>query len=108
MPFKTDKIAIKDPFLDRRTKMLPCQKEMAFWHWENGMSITGVARLFRVNKRLIQFLFFPERQAKNLDDRDKRGGTMAYYNREKHAENTKEHRNYKHKELNKFNGFANQ
>lgn len=108
MPFKTDKITIKDPFLDRRTKMLPCQKEMAFYHWENGMSIAGVARLFKVNKRLIQFLFFPERRAKNLDDREKRGGTMAYYDRKKHAENTKEHRNYKHKELGKFDGFVNE
>lgn len=108
MPYKTDKIAIKDPFLDRRTKMLPCQKEMAIWHWQNGMSITAVAKLFKVNKRLIQFLLFPERKEKNLQDREIRGGTMAYYDKDKHREAMKEHRHYKYDYLGKYQNFKKQ
>lgn len=95
MPRKTDIIPIKCPFMDRRTKMLPCQKERAVRLYNDGISINALAGIFKVNKRLIQFLLFPERQAKNLQDREDRGGTMAYYNKDQHRESIKEHRNHK-------------
>lgn len=100
MPYKTDKLAIADPFLDRRTKMLPCQKEMAIYWFNAGKSIASIAKLFRVNKRLIQFLIYPERKKANLEHRQARGGTKQYYNREDHNQEMKEHRQYKHKILN--------
>lgn len=99
MPYKTDKLALNDYFIDRRTKMLPCQKERAKQLYEEGMAIRAIARMFHVDKRLIQFLLFPERQKKNLQDREKRGGWKQYYDKDIHKEATKEHRKYKYKIL---------
>ena len=52
--------------------------------------------MFKVNKRLIQFVIFPDRQKKNIEDREARGGTKQYYNRLEHNEAMKDHRKYKH------------
>src|SRR3990167_550193 len=99
MPYKTDKKKLADPFLNRRVRMLPCQKEMAkYWH-EKEMPIRAIARMFRVNKRTIQFLLFPERHQKNLADRKARGGSKIYYKREYHNNAMKSHRRYKHATL---------
>lgn len=69
-----DKIPLADKMLDRRIKLLPCQKEMVkYWH-ERGTSIHGLSRMFHVNKRLIQFILFPERQKRNIELRRERGG----------------------------------
>ena len=96
MPRKTDLIPIKDKFLDRRTKMLPCQKERAMeMVLKEGYSINSVAKCFHVHKRTIQFLCFPERLEKNKQDRADRGGTMQYYNKEYHTDKIREHRDHK-------------
>ena len=100
MPYKTDKLKIDNQFLDRRTKLIDCQKELIKYLFANSdISINGLARQFKVNKRLIQFILFPERQKKNLIDRKNRGGTMYYYDKDYHKEKMKEHRRYKHKIL---------
>jgi len=39
-----------------------------YWY-ETGTGINALARMFKVNKRLIQFILFPERKQKNLEDR---------------------------------------
>ena len=98
MPRKSEKYALKNNFLDRRTKLLPCQKEMVFyWYKVMGASINSIAKMFKVNKRTIQFLLFPERLKKNISDRQDRGGSKIYYDREKHNEAMKEHREHKDK-----------
>lgn len=95
MPSKKDKLPIDDYFIDGRTKMLPCQKERCRELYADGYSINGLARLFHVNKRTIQFLLFPERLAKNISDRQQRGGTMKYYDKDKHKVSMKKYRNKK-------------
>lgn len=100
MPHVTEKMSLKDPFLNRRRKLLPCQREMVvYWYKVQGASINSIAKMFRVNKRLIQFILFPERLKKNLSDRQDRGGSTIYYDREKHNEAMRDHRNYKYKTL---------
>lgn len=99
MPRITDAIAIDNKFLDRRTRLLPCQKEMIGWWHNNGLSINKIAKLFNVNKRAVQFILFPERLKKNKEDREARGGWKQYYNKGEHAQTIKEHRNYKKKIL---------
>jgi hypothetical protein len=95
MPSKTDSIALGDKFLKRNVKLLDCQKEM-IKHWYSlGHSINALARMFKVNKRTIQFILFPERLERNKKLREQRGGTKIYYDKDKHREATKEHRNYK-------------
>jgi len=100
MPYTTEKIPLKDPFLDRRTRLLPCQREMVVFHYKVlGTSINGIARIFKVNKRLIQFILFPERLKKNLSDRQDRGGTMIYYDKDYNNEAQRIHKAYKHRVL---------
>lgn len=99
MPYKTEKLAIADPFLSRRVKLLPCQREMIHFWYARGLSINKLAKLFNVNKRLIQFELFPERKKKNIELRRDRGGSAIYYNREENNEAQREHREYKQKIL---------
>ncbi len=102
MPFKTDKEKLNDLFLKRNVKLLPCQKEMVRWWYENSdLSITKIAKLFKVNKRTIQFLLFPERLKRNKELREKRGGTKIYYDKDYHNLKMKEHRQYKNKTFKK-------
>jgi hypothetical protein len=98
MPRKTDLLALNDPFFKRSVKLLPCQKEMVKHWYDKGTSIIQIAKDFKVSKRLIQFVLFPERYKKNLENRRDRGGSMVYYIKEKHTKAIKEHRDYK-KEL---------
>jgi hypothetical protein len=95
MPRKTDTIAIGNAFQDRRVKLLPCQRERVIVMHKEGASINSIARMFNVNKRLIQFIIFPERQKLNLEHRKDRGGSSIYYDRQKHTDAVREHRNYK-------------
>jgi len=95
MPSRTDTIPINNPFLDRRTKLLPCQKEMVKFHYERGISINQLARDFKVNKRSIQFILFPERLAKNKELREDRGGWKIYYDKDSNTLAQLEHRHYK-------------
>ena len=102
MPYKSEKYPLADPFLKKSTKLLPCQKEMVkYWH-EHGSSINRIARMFKVNKRLIQFILFPERAKKNRELRQDRGGSQIYYVKEKHTQAIREHRNYKQELFKKF------
>ncbi len=99
MPYKTDKQKLGSPFLSRRVKLLPCQKEMIkYWH-EKGSTINGLARMLHVNKRTIQFILFPERLKKNIADRKARGGSKQYYDKDYHKEKMKDYRVYKNKTL---------
>jgi len=96
MPRKTDKVAIKCPFLDRRTKLLPCQKEMIKHYAGQGMTIAELAQKFNVNKRSIDFILHPEKREKNVQDRRNRIGTTAKeYGNKYFADKMRAHREYK-------------
>jgi hypothetical protein len=56
-----------------------------------------MARSFKVDKRLIQFILFPERLELNKKLRQKRGGSKQYYIKERQTKAIREHRNYKYK-----------
>jgi hypothetical protein len=99
MPYKTERLSIKSDFLEKRTKLLPCQKEMiVYWH-DRGLSQRKLAAMFSVSRRLIQFVLDPEKLKQNKQARLERGGSMQYYNREKHNEYQKKHRKYKNEIL---------
>jgi transposase len=102
MPYKTDKIKLDSPFLDRRVKLLPCQKEMVL-HWTTqGLSQRKIANMFGVSRRLIQFIQDPKKKEKDLQNRQDRGGSKIYYKGgEEWNETMKRHRRYKHKVLSK-------
>jgi hypothetical protein len=78
---------------------LKSDKEQIKVLYKEGATINGLAREYKVSKRLIQFVLFPERKAKNLEDRKARGGSKQYYNKDKHNEAMKIHRRYKYQLL---------
>ena len=95
MPFKTDKIALADPFLNKRVKLIPCQRERIVTLFNSGYSINSLAKLFKVNKRLIQFTIFPERYELSKRKTAERQKSGKYYNKEVHTKAVKRHRRYK-------------
>lgn len=99
MPYKTVKIKIDCPFLDKRCKLLPCQVQM-IKHWrDEGASQRMLAKMFGVSRRLIQFKLDEQKLKANIERRQERGGTKQYYDKEKHREYTKKHRKDKHRRL---------
>lgn len=96
MPYLTDKEKIDNPFLDRRVKLIPCQREMVLYWYKQGTSIRAIARMFHVDKGTIQFILFPERLQRNRELRQARGGSKIYYKKEKNTKAMREHRQYKY------------
>jgi len=96
MPALVDNITVGSPFLDRRVKLLPCQRERIYqMHHAEGFGIRELARIFKVDKRRIQFIAYPERHLKNLEDRRARGGSVRYYATSKNTEAMAKHRAHK-------------
>ena len=85
MPFLTQKIKYDDPFLDKRCKLLPCQKEMILQYRNEGWSQRQLASRFNVSRRLIQFILDPEKLKANLQQRFESGGSKQYYKKEEHT-----------------------
>jgi transposase len=102
MPYKTEKMKLDSPFLDRRVKLLPCQKEMVVYWTNQGLSQRKLAKMFNVSRRLIQFIQDPKKKEKDLQNRADRGGSKVYYKGgEEWAKTMREHRAYKNKVLRK-------
>ena len=92
---KTEKIKIDCPFLDRRAKLLPCQKEMIFVWYSKGLAIRAIARMFNVDRRLIDFILFPEKLQANKLKRQQNGGSKQYYDKEYNTIKKREYRRRK-------------
>jgi len=100
MPYKTDKVKIDCPFFDRRTKLLPCQRERLISLHNLGYSQRKLASIFNVSRRLVQFVTCPEKKVKDLENRRNRGGSAVYYKGgEEWAATIRNHRKYKYKLL---------
>lgn len=100
MPYRTDKMKLDSPFLDRRCKLLPCQKERMKLLWEQGVSQRELAKMFNVSRRLVQFTCMPEKLEKNKADREARGGWKHYYKGgEEWASAMRDHRKHKYETL---------
>lgn len=100
MPYshETEKMLIPSS-LRRNTKLTPEQREEIKINADN-LSNHQLADKYGVSRRLVQFIRHPERLAKNLEDRRKRGGSKVYYDKygkEYHAEKIRETRRYKQK-----------
>ena len=74
MPYKTDKLKLDCPFFDRRSKLLPCQKERLIILYNQGYSQRKLAAIFSVSRRLVQFVACPEKKAKDLQNYSMRFG----------------------------------
>lgn len=99
MPYQFENIPINNPVLDKRVKLSHEDKQNIIREYQSGaISITSLAKKYGVSKRLIQFTLFPERKEKAKQAYLERRKDGRYYDRKKHTQQTKKHRNYK-KEL---------
>lgn len=96
MPYKSEKIKIVNTLFDRRVKLTPDDKELIKWlREEEQTSYQKLANQFKVSKRTIIFICKPETLEACKKKRADRGGSKIYYDKEKHSEAIKEHRQYK-------------
>lgn len=100
MARKSDSKPINNEKLDRRVKLTTAEKEVVrYLHNSGGYSQNDLALKYGVSKRTIQFTLYPEKLEENKKRRQERGGTKQYYDKDKHNQYMKTHRDYK-KELN--------
>lgn len=79
---------------------MPCQKELIKQYYSTGAwSQRALARRFQVSRRLICFVLFPDKLQKNIEDRNARGGSKIYYEKESHNEAVNNYRRFKHSKL---------
>jgi transposase-like protein len=96
MPYKFDKIPINNEKHDKRVKLTTEDKENIVKEYATGaISIHGLARKYGVSKRTIQFTLFPERKEKAKQQYAERQKDGRYYDKKKHNEHMKRHRDHK-------------
>ena len=93
MPYKSERLRIAGMAHDKRRKL--SEQDKAEIKELVGMSIREIARMYGVDKRMIQFIKFPERLERCKQCRAMRGGSMQYYSKEKQREYIKKHRHHK-------------
>lgn len=80
---------------DKRIKIPQGQHLYIVQRHKQGESIHTLAKSYGVDRRLIQFIIYPERKAHSIQIRKARGGSKKYYDKDKHRENMRKHRAYK-------------
>lgn len=95
MPYKCEKINLSET-QRRNTKLTTAQRKEIFDKYTTGRySQRALATEYGVSRRLVTFIIDPTKHEENLKRRDERGGSMQYYNKDKHTEAIREHRRYK-------------
>lgn len=95
MPYLSEKIKIAGTKFDRRIKLTEEQKKEIKKLSSAGLSQRKLAKIYKVDRRLISFILNPAALEENLKRRDERGGSMVYYDKEKQSRCVKQHRRYK-------------
>ncbi len=91
---KLDNINIGKKY-DRRIKIPKEDYAYIIQRYKNGEAIRAIARDYEVDKRLIQFIIFPERLELNKRLRKERGGWKKYYSTERRREEMRKFRKHK-------------
>lgn len=98
MPYKFESIPINNPKHDRRVKLTDEDRVKIVEEYKTGLiSQRKLAEKYGVSRRLIQFILNPEKHEiakKQYRERQKDG---RYYDREKHREYMRRHRQHKKK-----------
>lgn len=95
MPYKSEKlIKLGGTSLDRRRKLSDEDRDKVIAS-KGNVSQRKCAEIFGISCRLVQFLWMPEKHNENIKRRQERGGSKAYYDKEKHRESMKRTRHYK-------------
>ena len=98
MPRKSDTIAINNPKHDRRVKLTEEDKENIRIEYSKGdTSHNKLAVKYGVSKRLISFVLNPDKLEKAKEQFSERRKDGRYYDKDKHREATRSHRDHKKK-----------
>lgn len=101
MSSKIDKMSISNKSLDRRVRLSDDdRKKIKELFFDENYSKRKLANIFNVSRRTIQFIISPEKLEENKKRRTERGGSKVYYDKNKHKNFMKSHRNYKKKLFN--------
>ena len=95
MPYKHIEMLIPET-KDRRCKLTKAERA-EIKELYGTISQRKLAKMFGVSRRLIIFIGCPEKHAENLRQRAERGGSKAYYDKDKWREQMKRHRKHKQK-----------
>jgi len=97
MPYKSDKISINNPKLDRRVKVTPEMKREILALFKSKTPIRAIARLFpQISRRTIQFICHPELLERQVAQWRLNHSWKEYYTTEKNRIYQKNHRQYKY------------
>lgn len=83
--------------IDRRVKLSEDDRKRLI-ELKEKITQRGAAEMFGVSRRLVQFIWYPERHEENKKRRAERGGSKIYYNRENHNKAMRSYRKHQ-KEL---------
>ena len=64
---------------------------------KEGMSLRQLAKVFKVDKRTVQFVCDPEKLEASQAARERRGGSKRYYRTDRNTKAMREHREHKKK-----------
>lgn len=86
--------------LDRRVKLTESDRQdirNAYFgeHYREQPTMTYLAQKYGVDRRLIQFVLFPEREKRQKELASKRQKEGRYYDKEKRRKYMQNHRDYK-------------
>lgn len=104
MPATVDKLNLHengtDKKLDRRIKLTPQDKEdirdrYFLPHESERPTMTSLAALYNVDRRLIQFILFPDREARNKEQASVRHRSGRYYSKDRGRKKLQRYRDYK-------------
>lgn len=91
--FETKRLRLPET-KDRRCKLTEAQRAEIALN-EMGLSQRKLAQLYKVSRRLIQFILDPAKHEANLLRREERGGWKALYDKDEHKSAMKKTRRYK-------------
>ena len=86
---------------DRRRRLTDDDREDIQRDAAAGDSLHMIAARYGVSRRLVQFILYPERLEQNKLRRAARGGSRAYYDKNKNTATMRAHRAYKTELYNK-------
>lgn len=96
MPYKFEGTPINNPKHDKRVKLTDEQREDIRVEYGLGtISQRGLEKKYGVSRRLIQFILSPEKAEKAKKDFAERQKDGRYYDKDKHKDYVKKHRNHK-------------
>jgi transposase len=99
MPYKFEYKKIPIPKDKDRRRKLTDEQKTEIKALYGKVSQRKLASIYGVSRRTIQFIGDPEKHKENLQRRQERGGSMAYYDKDYNTSRVREHRRYKNKTL---------